>query len=751
MRRAGLLLCCLLFCMQVHAQELAFKAPPANDSAALSSSIRDLALEALSQQQGPQQPPDVGSGFLLQLAAGKYTEAARTLAAWRTEHPAQGFDRGILLEVYGRAKASQAQEHLPFEESFKKTFATAFRDLDDRTALDCEHFLETPPRVFRQQLEQTLQQFKDSKRLTTPDAVTLIQSYLAVEAQQSIAPYLGSAESRDDQRRYTIDDNVLIKTREGATLSAVVIRRNGVRDPQPASLRFTIYVDPLAGYLAKMAAIHGYVGVVGYARGKRASPDPIEPWTHEVQDTYAVIDWISKQPWSNGKVGMYGASYDGFTQWAAAKSLHPALKTIVPGSASSPGFGLPMQNNVFQNANYAWPFYVMDNRELDDAVNNDSHRWLALNEKWYASGRPYREIDAIDGTPNPLLHEQMQHPSFDAYWQAMQPYKKDYARINIPVLTITGYFDDANAAAVDYLAEHYKFNPQANHYLVIGPYPHASSLKASVPRVIRGYTIDPVAQIDSLELTYKWFDYVMRGGAKPELLQNRINYEVMGANVWRHSASVEAMGDQKLTLYLTGEQTGEQYHLTSAKPRQPEYLQQTVDFADRNSQANLYPDGAIVDTPRLVNGFTFVSDPFDAPVAVAGPITGMLDVSINKRDLDITLAAYELMPDGKAFWLSYYLGRASYAGDMSVRKLLTPGARTYVPISRTALVSRQMSKGSRLLVLLTVNNNSEAQVNYGTGKNVSDESIADAKEPLSVRWYNDSYVTVPIRAAAVVP
>ena len=154
-----------------------------------------------------------------------------------------------------------------------------------------------------------------------------------------------------------------------------MVRKKGMREPQPASLRFTIYVNPFSLYLAKTAAIHDYVGIVAYARGKRSSPDVIAPWEHEVEDTYGVIDWISRQRWCNGKVGMYGASYDGFTQWAAAKSLHPALKTIVPGSASLPGFGLPMQNNVFQNANYAWPFYVMDNRSLDDAIYYDCQRW----------------------------------------------------------------------------------------------------------------------------------------------------------------------------------------------------------------------------------------------------------------------------------------------------------------------------------------------------------------------------------------
>jgi predicted acyl esterase len=141
----------------------------------------------------------------------------------------------------------------------------------------------------------------------------------------------------------------------------------------------------------------------------------------------------------------------------------------------------------------------------------------------------------------------------------------------------------------------------------------------------------------------------------------------------------------------------------------------------------------------------FVSEPFDSPVSVSGMITGRLDAAINKRDMDFTMSFYELMPDGQRFHLSYYLGRASYARDMSKRVLLTPGKRTLIPFERTPLISRRMSAGSRLLVMLTVNKNSFAQINYGTGKDVSDESIADAKEPLQVRWYNDS--TSPCRSS----
>jgi hypothetical protein len=81
---------------------------------------------------------------------------------------------------------------------------------------------------------------------------------------------------------------------------------------------------------------------------------------------------------------------------------------------------------------------------------------------------------------------------------------------------------------------------------------------------------------------------------------------------------------------------------------------------------------------------------------------------------------------------------------MSARHLLTPGRRETIPFDRARMVSRQLQKGSRLLGVLNVNKNQYSQLNYGTGKDVSDESIADATAPLQVRWRNDSYVKIPI-------
>lgn len=112
--------------------------------------------------------------------------------------------------------------------------------------------------------------------------------------------------------------------------------------------------------------------------------------------------------------------------------------------------------------------------------------------------------------------------------------------------------------------------------------------------------------------------------------------------------------------------------------------------------------------------------------------------------MDIGVTLYEVMPNGEYFHLSYFLGRASYAKDITKRNLLRPNEIESIPFSNTHLVSKQLSKGSSLLVVINVNKNPFSQLNYGTGKEVSDETIEDAKEPLKVKWYNDSFVKIPI-------
>jgi len=555
--------------------------------------------------------------------------------------------------------------------------------------------------------------------------------------------------STHNDSEYQIWDKVLIPMRDGGIVSATVVKKKDSAARLPALLTVDIYTDPVsATRRAKDAADHGYVGIIADTRGKRLSPDPIVPYEHEASDGYDIIDWIAKQPWSDGRVGMRGGSYSGFSSWAAAKKLHPALKTIAVSAAAIPGDGLPMANNIFLNANYGWAFYVSDNKLLDEKTYNAPERWGRLQQKWFASGEPYRKIDQIDGTPNPLLQRWLQHPSYDKFWQDMIPYKQDFAQINIPVLTITGYYDDGQQSALDYASQHYRYNPKANHYVVIGPYDHFGTHGAKKPEVLRGYTIDPVAQFSTPDLVYQWMDYVMKGGRKPVLLQDKINFEVMGANEWHHAPSLSQVTQHQVPFYFGVTLDGDHHTLERKREKGDRTVLETVDLADRSTMNNThYYPGSIIETKLEDNGkvteIVYASKPFTNAQVLSGAFSGELDVTINKKDVDLGVTVLEEMPDGRLFHLAYWLGRASYAGHPERRALLFPGKATRVPFT-TDIVSRRMLPGSRLVVLLDVNKNSFAQINYGTGEDVSDESIRDAGTPLQVEWHNDSFMNVPL-------
>jgi uncharacterized protein len=543
-------------------------------------------------------------------------------------------------------------------------------------------------------------------------------------------------------------EDVLIKTRAGITLSATV----ALPDPKPEGrlptiLVFDIYTNPDAlKSLAEEFAARGYAGVVADARGKRLSPDKPVPYEYEAQDIPAVLDWIVKQPWSDGKVGMIGSSYSGFTAWAATKSRHPALKGIAVSAAGIPGQGLPMNNNVFLNANYPWAFYVTNNKLLDEALYADSQRWWNLSRKWFESGRPYREIDAIDGTPNPFLQRWLAHPAYDKYWQSMVPYGSDFARINIPVLNITGYYDDAQISVMQYFKQHTARARNAEHYLVIGPYDHAGANARKKPEVLREYAIDPGAQLDSQELKLQFMDYVLRGKPKPALLQNTVNYEVMGANVWRHSQSLGSIhGGVPMRLYFSAQMREGLNSLDNRQPPSDSVVTHEVNLADRVAFHNFhaYPMPIVQPPLAYLTERLFLSEPFEAATVITGSFTGELLFTINKKDFDLGVTVYEAMSDGVLFHLGYALHRASYAPDPTKRKLLSPGKLERVKFE-TTMTSRQMRPGSRLLVLLDAIKNPTAQINYGTGKDVSDESVKDAGEPLKIEIRSGSYFEVPL-------
>lgn len=146
----------------------------------------------------------------------------------------------------------------------------------------------------------------------------------------------------------------------------------------------------------------------------------------------------------------------------------------------------------------------------------------------------------------------------------------------------------------------------------------------------------------------------------------------------------------------------------------------------------------------LKGAIKYFTAPLDSWFEINGCFTGDLLATINKKDLDVSMALYEIMPDGKYFFLTRYLGRASYSRNNAKRQLLNQAKEEEIPISNTRMVCKKISKGSRLVVLLNINKHPFEIINYGSGKEVADETIKDAGIPLQIKWSNRSFIKIPI-------
>lgn len=727
-----------------------------DDPTVLSKEIPKLAEQVIPAYHDDDPVAFLDNLFRLQIAVQRYDQSAETLTRLgglleKSAVPQIPAAR-VPYVIFVQAKIRQERDGTSFEEAFQQAFRDAFQRMPDERSARVIRTLQSDQSRTREQTHALLKRLAGQASISLADALNLIRQSQAVEVYQSFAPLLTPLIAADDHRRYVIEDGIRVPTPDGANLCVRTWRPRHGPTRVPTLLDFTIYNVPAWSYSAgRRTASNGYAAVEGLVRGKGCSPDKIVVYEHDGADATTLIEWIARQSWSDGRVGMWGGSYSGFTQWAAAKHMPKALKAMMPMAPGAPGIDVPMEGNVFMNFVYPWPFYVTDNKTVDDDVYNQHERWSKLYHDWYVSGRAYRDLDRIDGTPNPFFDLWLQHPTYDAYWQSMVPFESEFARIKIPVLTTIGYYGGGAGAGVYYLTEHYKYNPAAEHYLLIGPYDHFTAQRGMLNElgepettVSAGYALDPVALIDISELRYQWFNYVLKGGPRPDLLQDKINYEVMGANVWKHAPSLAAMSSGSLRFYLTGPRSGAAYKMGPQNTAPDAFTPLTVDFKDRSDVDRTAPDGIVGKTIDTHNAIEFISEPLAAATEVSGLLSGQLKLVANKKDVDFQIAVYELTADNDYVLLTTYQSRASHVGDLLKRRLLVPGRHRELSFTSIRLTSRRVAAASRLVVVLGIIKDPGLEINYGTGKDVAHETIADATAPTTVKWLAESYVDIPI-------
>lgn len=680
----------------------------------------------------------------LQLAAGRFAEAEETAVALADQlRPRQPGRAAALIpwRIYARARLYETQG-ADRAAALGRAFDELYARLSDREVAVVLPTYGSNLTPLRDRARETAAACVGVVLTECETAVQAVTAQAGLEAWSYLIPASEALIRADAERRFVIDDTLLVPVADGAEIAVLLVRpRTTGAERLTTLMSFTIYNrDDWSFSDAVQMAARGYAGAVAYSRGKGRSTGEPMPYVHDGADAATVIDWLAERDWSDGRVGMFSGSYNAFTQWAALKHRPKALRAIATNASGAPGIDTPMQGGVFQSFVYPWPFYAASGSALDETTYGDTARWQRLYREWFVSGRPYRDMPRIDGRSNPIFASWLDHPDYDAFWQAMIPQGAEFADIDIPVYVQTGYFDGGMVGALHYFQEHLRHRPNADHRMIIGPYHHTAQ-QSGVLASVNGYDLDPSAIIDLTEARMQWFDHVFRGAPLPEVLSDRVNFQVMGADQWRHVPTLEAMADERMTLFL-GAAEGDAHALTATPPGEGTDITLRLDMTDRSSVDLETPEDRLDTTGALL----FETAPFPQGIEIDGAFHGRFEVVVNKRDMDLEVILFEHRPDGTYFRLSSYLGRASYMEDRTVRRLLTPGQPQTLDFESQMITGIRLAPGSRLAALVGMPFRPYAQINYGTGRDVSDESIADAGEPMVVRFLPGSFLDLGTRS-----
>ena len=531
---------------------------------------------------------------------------------------------------------------------------------------------------------------------------------------------------------------VKIPARDGVKLNATVFMPHGQKQPLPVIFTFTPYIGDSYTDRAVYFAKHGYVYALVDVRGRGNSGGEFEPFVNEGRDGYEVVEWFAKQPYCNGKVTMWGGSYAGFDQWTVLKESPPHLATIVPAAAAHPGVDFPFQYNIFGPYDLQWLTFTSGVTGNGSLFGNSGF-WASKAREMYMSHSAFQDFDKLAGNPSTIFQKWVKHPTPDAYYDAMVPSPEQYKRIGVPILTITGHYDGDQPGAFTFYKRHMKYGTaeaKANHYLIVGPWDHAGT---RTPRAeVGGLKFGEASVLDLNKLHTEWYDWAMKGGAKPAFLKKRVAYYLVGAEEWKYADSLESISNTVKTFYLSSNcGAGDVFRsgmLSEGKPGAnslaDEWIYDPLNTRPGAAEPDDEPNG-LTSQRGVLNlfgeGVIYHSEPFAEATEITGfpKLTAWLKMDVPDTDLETDL--YEILPEGGSVQLSGATMRARYRESPREEKPVPAGKAEKYTFDNFSFFSRRVAKGSRLRLVVRSINSIGAEKNYNSGGIVAAETGKDAR------------------------
>ncbi|HJU75819.1 MAG TPA: CocE/NonD family hydrolase [Gemmatimonadaceae bacterium] len=486
-----------------------------------------------------------------------------------------------------------------------------------------------------------------------------------------LAVALGSFSHASAQARTQF--GVTIPMRDGVKLAADIwLPESPGR--YPVLLARTPYMKSGLGLnqWARYFAAQGYVFVIQDTRGRGDSEGQFEFFFTDGKDGFDSIEWLAKQPFSNGRVGTLGLSYLGTVQWLAAREQPPALKCMAPTASGGRWFEeLPYMGGAFAHA-FALQWVNQTSGRTEQSPNGQTADWTKV-----LAHRPLLTADSVLGRVMPMYREWLSHSTYDAYWARLRFTARDFAGITIPTLTTTGWYDGDQPGALFYWRGVMANTTQRDrHFLVVGPWRHIETFRGGSLKV-GDSEFSAESIIDNKAVHLAFFDWCLKqSSARYDAPRARIY--VTGANVWRTHDSYPPASAAPRTLYLT---SGGNANTSSGDGM---LAWQSVDSP---------PDRFVFDPKKPVpddmdswgvdrrpiqarrDVLVYTSEPLSEAVEVIGSVTVNLQAASDARDTDFTAALSDVLPDGRALALGPIVGikRARYRKGYDAEELLTRG------------------------------------------------------------------------------
>ncbi len=487
---------------------------------------------------------------------------------------------------------------------------------------------------------------------------------------------------------------------------------------------------------------YGYIVVVQDVRGRFASEGTFVPFVNERKDGYETIDWISKQSWRNGNIGMIGDSYYGYTTWAAAVENHPNLKCVVPSVTSMDIYGTWVYNSgaLALQTMGLWAMLMDSQRYQDLGTVNSDH--LPLNTM--------TDVANIKGE---IFKTWLQHPTRDSFWNDINLHDS-YNKINIPALHIGGWYDVFLRSTIDDWVGVSKesITAKKNQWLIIGPYDHE-------------YTAWETGKIGTLDvgkngneywnIIVNFFDFYLNDVENDFHKTPRVNLFVMGKNRWRKESEWPLKNTAFQNFYFNSDGSANNH----AGSLRKEPIFKECDTVDSYQYDPMDPVrvSSKVDLWKFTQGLpdrseihkrddicVYETEPLLAKMEITGPIEGTLFASSTAKSTDFTVALVDVSPDGSAHLIQEGIIRTDFRnGDIEISAI--EPHKVYKYVVDLVATSYMLNKGHKIRVEVSSSNFNRYDRNLNNNDRLgalSTSRIAEQKIYHSPKF--PSHITLPV-------